>query len=148
MFWVLTRYSPLSGQSTLSSTADLISLHWMCTVRNFLKILQIKLTRFLISAAGEIWANMLHNVYAALVNKYGFSSTARTNPDGREGNIVFLHLFIDGPPPKTSFSPLMVICVYSDLFFILVLLCTASEGTLVDPPTRTSYVSLHLQNLL
>jgi len=47
------------------------------------------------SAAGQIWANMLHNVYAALVEKYGFSSTARTNPDGTEGNIVFLHLLID-----------------------------------------------------
>ena len=94
--WVLIRYSRLSAQSTHSSTADLISLQWMCTVRNFLEILQIKLTHFLISAAGEIWANMLHNVYAALVNRYGFSSTARTNPYGREGNIVFLHLFMDG----------------------------------------------------
>ncbi|RDB26236.1 Extracellular metalloproteinase 9 [Hypsizygus marmoreus] len=44
---------------------------------------------------GEVWANLLHNVYAALVGKYGFSSTARTNPEGTEGNIVYLHLFID-----------------------------------------------------
>jgi len=44
---------------------------------------------------GEIWANMLHNVYAALVEKHGFSSTAMTNPDGTEGNVVFLHHFID-----------------------------------------------------
>ncbi|KAJ7596235.1 Fungalysin metallopeptidase-domain-containing protein [Mycena floridula] len=44
---------------------------------------------------GEVWANMLHNVYAALVAQYGFSATARTNPNGTEGNIVFLHLFID-----------------------------------------------------
>ncbi|KAG6907138.1 hypothetical protein DXG01_010357 [Tephrocybe rancida] len=44
---------------------------------------------------GEVWANMLHNVYAALVEQYGFSATARTNPEGTEGNIVFLHLFID-----------------------------------------------------
>jgi len=48
------------------------------------------------SAAGEIWANMLHNVYAALVKEHGFSSTARTNPDAKEGNIVFLRLFMDG----------------------------------------------------
>ncbi len=44
---------------------------------------------------GEIWANTLHNVYAALVAAYGWSSTAKTNPAGSEGNIVFLHLLID-----------------------------------------------------
>ncbi|KDR71798.1 hypothetical protein GALMADRAFT_143583 [Galerina marginata CBS 339.88] len=44
---------------------------------------------------GSVWANMLHYVHAALVDKYGFSTTAMTNPDGSEGNIVFLHLFID-----------------------------------------------------
>ena len=44
---------------------------------------------------GEIWANMLHNVYAALVGQYGFSPSAFTNPDGREGNIVYAHLFFD-----------------------------------------------------
>lgn len=38
---------------------------------------------------------MLHNVYAALVTQYGFSSTAKTNPDGIQGNIVYLHLFLD-----------------------------------------------------
>ncbi|KAJ7156530.1 Fungalysin metallopeptidase-domain-containing protein [Mycena crocata] len=45
--------------------------------------------------AGEIWANMLHNVDAALVAAHGFSKTARTDPTGSEGNVVFLHLFID-----------------------------------------------------
>ncbi|KAF8156604.1 Fungalysin metallopeptidase-domain-containing protein [Crassisporium funariophilum] len=44
---------------------------------------------------GEVWANMLHNVYAALVTAHGWSATARTNPAGTEGNIVFLHLFLD-----------------------------------------------------
>ncbi|KAJ7884716.1 Fungalysin metallopeptidase-domain-containing protein [Mycena leptocephala] len=44
---------------------------------------------------GEIWANILHNIHAALVEKYGFSTSAMTNPDGTEGNIMFLHLFID-----------------------------------------------------
>ncbi|KAH9056491.1 Fungalysin metallopeptidase-domain-containing protein [Lactarius vividus] len=44
---------------------------------------------------GEVWANILHNVYAALVNAHGWSGTARTNPGGTEGNIVFLHLFLD-----------------------------------------------------
>jgi len=45
--------------------------------------------------AGEIWANMLHNVHAKLLEKYGFSATARINPAGQEGNIVWLHLFMD-----------------------------------------------------
>ncbi|PBK84477.1 hypothetical protein ARMGADRAFT_943578 [Armillaria gallica] len=44
---------------------------------------------------GEVWANMLHNVYAALVQTYGWSSTAMDDATGREGNIVYLHLFID-----------------------------------------------------
>ncbi|KXN84348.1 Extracellular metalloproteinase NpI [Leucoagaricus sp. SymC.cos] len=44
---------------------------------------------------GEIWANLLHNVYAALVGKYGWSATSRTDPTGSEGNVVFLHLLID-----------------------------------------------------
>lgn len=44
---------------------------------------------------GEVWANILHNVYAALVGAHGFSTTARTNPNGTEGNVVFLHLFLD-----------------------------------------------------
>ncbi|CAA7257402.1 unnamed protein product [Cyclocybe aegerita] len=44
---------------------------------------------------GEVWANILHNVYAALVNAHGWSATARTNPNGTEGNVVFLHLFLD-----------------------------------------------------
>ncbi|TCD65836.1 hypothetical protein EIP91_002141 [Steccherinum ochraceum] len=44
---------------------------------------------------GEVWANILHNVYAALVKAHGFSTTAHTDPTGSEGNIVYLHLFID-----------------------------------------------------
>ncbi|KAJ7703689.1 Fungalysin metallopeptidase-domain-containing protein [Mycena rosella] len=44
---------------------------------------------------GEVWANMLHNVYAELVGELGFSKTAHTDPTGTEGNVVFLHLFID-----------------------------------------------------
>ncbi|GLB35467.1 putative peptidase M36 family protein [Lyophyllum shimeji] len=47
---------------------------------------------------GEVWANMLHNVYAALVADCGFSTTALTNPDTTEGNVVFLHLFLDALP--------------------------------------------------
>ena len=47
---------------------------------------------------GEVWANMLYNVYGALVRAHGFSTTAKTNPSGTEGNIVFMHLFIDALP--------------------------------------------------
>jgi len=47
---------------------------------------------------GEVWANMLHNVYAALVGAHGFSTTAHTDPTGTEGNVVYLHLFIDALP--------------------------------------------------
>jgi extracellular elastinolytic metalloproteinase len=44
---------------------------------------------------GEVWANILHNVYAALVSANGFSTTAQTDASGTTGNVVFLHLFID-----------------------------------------------------
>ncbi|KAM5541595.1 hypothetical protein V8D89_004785 [Ganoderma adspersum] len=44
---------------------------------------------------GEVWANMLHNVYARLVATRGFSADAKTNPTGTRGNTVFLHLFMD-----------------------------------------------------
>ncbi|KAJ7464297.1 Fungalysin metallopeptidase-domain-containing protein [Mycena galericulata] len=47
---------------------------------------------------GEVWANLLHNIYAALVAQYGWSPDSRTNPDGTEGNIVHMHLFIDSLP--------------------------------------------------
>ena len=44
---------------------------------------------------GEVWANLLHNVYAALVGAHGFSETARADASGTAGNVVYLHLFID-----------------------------------------------------
>ncbi|EJD40773.1 metalloprotease MEP2 [Auricularia subglabra TFB-10046 SS5] len=44
---------------------------------------------------GEAWANILHNVHAALISAHGFSTDAFTNPNGTGGNVVFLHLFID-----------------------------------------------------
>ncbi|KAF8886781.1 Fungalysin metallopeptidase-domain-containing protein [Infundibulicybe gibba] len=44
---------------------------------------------------GEVWANILHNVYAALVKKYGFSERAKTDPTAFKGNVIFMHLFID-----------------------------------------------------
>ena len=44
---------------------------------------------------GEIWANILHNVLAALVEARGFSENAKANPDQDGGNVVYLHLFLD-----------------------------------------------------
>ncbi|KAH8978800.1 Fungalysin metallopeptidase-domain-containing protein [Lactarius hatsudake] len=44
---------------------------------------------------GEVWANTLHNVYAALVIIKGWSTNALTDPTTNEGNVVWLHLFID-----------------------------------------------------
>ncbi|TBU38083.1 Fungalysin metallopeptidase-domain-containing protein [Dichomitus squalens] len=44
---------------------------------------------------GEVWANLLHNVYAALVAEHGFDENAHTDASGSGGNTVFLHLFID-----------------------------------------------------
>ncbi|KAF8894987.1 Fungalysin metallopeptidase-domain-containing protein [Mucidula mucida] len=44
---------------------------------------------------GEVWANMLYNVYAALVAEHGWSATAMSDASGSEGNIVYLHLFVD-----------------------------------------------------
>ncbi|KAI3595095.1 putative extracellular elastinolytic metalloproteinase precursor [Moniliophthora roreri] len=44
---------------------------------------------------GEVWANILHNVYAALVTEHGWSPVARTNADGTEGNVAFLRLLVD-----------------------------------------------------
>ncbi|KAF9531236.1 metalloprotease [Crepidotus variabilis] len=46
-------------------------------------------------AIGEVWANMLHNVYAALVAVYGFASDAYKNPGSGKGNSVFLLLLVD-----------------------------------------------------
>ncbi|KAF9049495.1 hypothetical protein BDZ89DRAFT_1126462 [Hymenopellis radicata] len=44
----------------------------------------------------EVWANMVHNVYAAFVGAYGWSDVPMTDPSGAEGNIVYyMHLFID-----------------------------------------------------
>lgn len=47
---------------------------------------------------GEVWANMLHVVYAALVDARGFSANKLTDANGTEGNIVFMRLFIDALP--------------------------------------------------
>lgn len=53
------------------------------------------LAHLLRSEIGEIWANLLHNMLSTLISRYGFAQDAATNPDRREGNVVFLHLMMD-----------------------------------------------------
>ncbi|KAI0826421.1 Fungalysin metallopeptidase-domain-containing protein [Irpex lacteus] len=55
-------------------------------------------TRNEVHDIGEIWANILHNVLAALVGDHGFTADARTNPSSNAGNVVFMHLFMDSLP--------------------------------------------------
>lgn len=59
---------------------------------------------------GEVWANMLFNVFGDLVKERGFSPNALTQPDGFEGNVVFMRLMMDSfllqpcnPSCKVSF---------------------------------------------
>ncbi|KAG8910590.1 hypothetical protein FRC01_006247 [Tulasnella sp. 417] len=44
---------------------------------------------------GEVWATILVEVYWALVTARGFSAE-KANPDQTAGNIIFLHLLVDG----------------------------------------------------
>ncbi|KAJ7065817.1 Fungalysin metallopeptidase-domain-containing protein [Mycena amicta] len=83
------------GQYVINSTAG-IRTHPYSTsaTTNPLRYSSLR-TLTEVHAIGEVWANMLHNVYAALVGAHGWSATARTNPTGTEGNIVHLHLFLD-----------------------------------------------------
>ncbi|CAE6443350.1 unnamed protein product [Rhizoctonia solani] len=54
-------------------------------------------TRTEIHAAGEVWANIWHEIFAMFVTKYGFSND-KNNADGTAGNIVALRLLIDALP--------------------------------------------------
>ena len=74
----------------------------------------------MIVGIGEVWANMLHNVYAVLVNERGFSAEKLTNPDGIEGNIVFMRLFMR----SLSIQPCNPTCErHSSLSLYVISLC-------------------------
>src|SRR6266404_5398586 len=64
---------------------------------------------------GEVLANILHNVYAALVAAHGWSSRAFTDPTTMEGNVVFYHLFFDAlllmPCPPTCEPNFLLLCL-------------------------------------
>ncbi|KAJ6506310.1 putative extracellular elastinolytic metallo proteinase precursor [Mycena vitilis] len=51
--------------------------------------------------------NILHGVHAALVDAHGFNTDAPRQPEGLEGNVVFLHLFMDGLALQ-SCNPIML----------------------------------------
>ncbi|KAI0318139.1 metalloprotease [Amylostereum chailletii] len=44
---------------------------------------------------GEVWANILHNVLAGLVDALGFDTNALFDPTSSAGNAVYMHIFID-----------------------------------------------------
>lgn len=46
-------------------------------------------------AAGEVWATILHGVLSSLVDERGYNPDADVTPDAVEGNVIYLHLFID-----------------------------------------------------
>ncbi|KAF8749252.1 Fungalysin metallopeptidase (M36) [Rhizoctonia solani] len=48
-----------------------------------------------VHSIGEVWALIWHEIYAALIAEHGFT-TEKNNPDSTAGNVVALHLFIDG----------------------------------------------------
>ncbi|KAG8689379.1 hypothetical protein FRC11_002881 [Ceratobasidium sp. 423] len=47
-----------------------------------------------VHAIGEVWANIWHEIFAALIARHGFS-TDKNNASGTAGNIVALHLLVD-----------------------------------------------------
>ncbi|CAE6415624.1 hypothetical protein ACGC1H_007169 [Rhizoctonia solani] len=51
-------------------------------------------TRTEVHDAGEVWATMWHEIFAALIAKSGFSAD-KNNAAGTAGNIVALHLLVD-----------------------------------------------------
>ncbi|KAK0437435.1 metalloprotease [Desarmillaria tabescens] len=57
---------------------------------------------------GEVWANMLHNVYAVLVEAHGWSATAMDDASGSEGNVVYLHLSSMHLPCSLAILPVIV----------------------------------------
>lgn len=48
-----------------------------------------------VHAIGEVWATVLHGVYAGLVDSLGFDANALNDPNGKGGNTQFMHLFVD-----------------------------------------------------
>ncbi|KAL0957918.1 hypothetical protein HGRIS_000099 [Hohenbuehelia grisea] len=69
------------------------------SAKNPLKYSDVKKRRG-VHDIGVVWANMLHNVYAALVGEYGFADPkiAHYDASGKEGNVIYMNLFIKALP--------------------------------------------------
>jgi len=65
-----------------------------------------------------VWANMLHQVYAALVAAKGFNPDKLRNPDDGSGNVVFMQLFIE----SLSIQPCNPTCEYLPFLLVVVAL--------------------------
>jgi extracellular elastinolytic metalloproteinase len=98
---------------TVRSTPYLFSSHLFLQQRS----------TFLSTDIGEVWANILHNVYAALVAKYGFDANARMDPTSTAGNAVWLHLFIDA----LALQPCNPTCEYFNpkILLSILIFCTS-----------------------
>jgi len=63
------------------------------------------LQRFdVVHTIGEVFANMLHVLYASLVDERGFSDNKLTDSEGVEGNIIFMRLLM-GSLPRMPCNP-------------------------------------------
>ncbi|KZV62019.1 peptidase M36 [Peniophora sp. CONT] len=88
----------ISGQYVVNDPAGIRSHPYSrSTTTNPLNYASLK-TLTEVHDIGEVWANTLHNVLAALVDVHGFSTTAKTDATGTAGNVVFLHLMLDALP--------------------------------------------------
>ncbi|TFK97383.1 Fungalysin metallopeptidase-domain-containing protein [Pterulicium gracile] len=86
-------------------------------------------TRVAPHSIGQVWPNMLHNVYATLVGTNGWSPNACTDPTGTEDNVVFLHLFLDAlalQPCNPSFVSARDAWIQADRNRTLVITCVRS----------------------
>jgi hypothetical protein len=57
-----------------------------------------------VHASGVVWANLLHNVFAALLTQHGYAADAKTNPNGTAGNQIWLQYALLIPPPSLGYS--------------------------------------------
>ena len=89
-------HTPSTQQSTLSGTPTSASFR-RSTVRLNLPLNDAFLADVSsVLEIGEVWANTLHTVYADLVTELGFSANAQKDATGKEGNVVFMQLLVNG----------------------------------------------------
>jgi len=84
---------------------------------------------------------MLHNVHAALVQERGFSTQALTNPNGPEGNVVFMHLFIDALALQPC-NPTCMFYYWSERMLLIVCLVVAARDAWIQAD-QTRFQGIH-----